>query len=465
MFSCNFLDKFLVFNKQNKPFNKLVVIFTFCLLLSLTGCFKSNKAPVPQSQADSTSNSSLDTTDNNEVNKWLIPMISEYLSNDASISTCGDNNQTITGSVTIVTQADVDQLATVNKIVGDLIINPSSNLDFSSLDLLTEITGNFELSASANQTILTGFDCLSTVGGNFGIGVDFNNPNTTLTLVSGFSSLKSVNGYFVISHNHALLNIIGFSSLESTGNFGYSFNSELQTVTAFSKLKSAGNITIENNSNLMSFTEFSALETITKLYLVANTQLLRIPAFPTLKSVLLQFEIESNAYLEEIAGFPTLESVGTEFSISNNTRLANIANFPVLSSVGADFTISNNSSLTDISSFSALISIASNFYLSNPVLTNLTAFSNLRGVGGQFELSGNNALEDIQNFPLLKSIGGDLIISNNANINRISGFNELNASDIVGNSTVNTNPKLDCTDPEPTFKPVTYSSGNDVDCP
>lgn len=507
--------------------------------------------------------------------------------------TCGDNIGVYTGNLTLTTQNQVDVFLTnsVGKIDGDLILNPSTNLDFSPLSLLTEVTGKFELADNANQTTLTGFDCLETIGGHFAIGIfDFGekgNPN--LTSISGFSTLNSVGsgpngGYFQISFNNALETIPtfsaltsinglfgiqlnnalkaipdnGFSALTSIGGFfllnfnptlqtigtnaftslssiegdfnfynndtlqtigintftalitvegdfnffnnhslqtiptnafsalafvseGFSFsdNAALMSIPAFSALTSiSGNFSFSNNTGLMSIpiNAFGALTTINGSFEISgNATLQTIPqnAFSTLTSVDGDFQISGNAALQAIPqnAFPTLTSVGGEgFAIVSNSTLHTISQsaFPSLQSVPGEFYISINPSLQTIhtNAFSALTSVGGNLSIyNNPALQTLhaNAFPALTSVDGGVGI-GLTALSKISSFSLLDSIGDVLHISDNNNLESITGFPKLYPAAILGTTTVNNNPMLNCTNPIPNFTPVDVSTGNAVNC-
>ena len=487
------LNTLLVLFKKARLLKKLVPVLALASLLVLTACFKTNKTPAQvQSEQSTSSESSLGTANNEDVNSWLIPLISEYLIDNGP--QCGDNTQTVTGNQTITTQADVNALATVNKIDGDLIIDPNApNLDFSPLDLLTEITGDFELIGNTNQTTLVGFDCLITVA-DITIGTyDFNNDvprgNPNLSSISGFSALKSIGGSLKIFYNDSLESISAFSALETVRFLSISHNASLMNLSAFSSLSSIGqDLEFKSNSVLVSIPDFPTLSSIARdIRINDNDALMSVPDFPVLSFVGLDFGIYSNFNLKSMSNFDTLTTVGGDFLLSNNWELITITGYNSLTTVGGYFRINSNFRLTgisgfntlstiggssdggyfniisnfdleSISGFSALTSVGTNnpirhagdFIINNRDLESIPDFNSLETVNGNFEIGGNNPITTIGGFSALKTIGGDFSIISNENLMSIPEFpsmSSINGDFTIGiadtiNSIFTGNPKL-----------------------
>ena len=287
---------------------------TLCLLLFTSVACQRTVQPQVDKNTTSTLGNALETTSaeaQEAQEAWLPMLISEYLQDDDGTpipQMCGDNTLTITGSQYIFTQTDVNALTYVNKIEGSLILKPMSNLDFSPLSLLTEVTGNFDLydtwDRTQNQTSLIGFDCLTTIGQDFYIRVN------RLTNISGFSALETIGRDFFVHSNYTLQNISGFSALKIIGrDFFVTYNEALQNISGFSALETINeDFIVTSNSDLTSISGFSALETINN-----------------------SFAVGSNGNLTNISGFSALKSVGGSFSISINNILTNIINFSLLS--------------------------------------------------------------------------------------------------------------------------------------
>ena len=204
--------------------------------------------------------------------------------------TCGDNTREVS-SQTLTTQAQVDALSDVNKINGDLIIDPTAaagSLDLSAMGLITEITGSFDLKNNTVQTEVSGFDCLETIGGDFDIENNIGRPVNVITAISGFEKLSSVNGNLKIVANPDLKSITGFSALSSVGGILFNLNRALSSIPAFTSLSSVdGNFFIRSMPSLAS-----------------------ISSFPALSSVGGDFSIRDNSVLTNISGFDSLDSGG-----------------------------------------------------------------------------------------------------------------------------------------------------------
>jgi hypothetical protein len=193
---------------------------------------------------------------------------------------CGSGT-TITGDQTLTTQAEVNALAGVSKITGNLILDPTTtSLDLSPLASLTEVTGNFGLNFNNIQTSLAGFECLTSVGK---VNIDSNNA---LTSISGFAALNSVGDAFNITNHAALTNISGFAALNSVGGqFDIFSNSAITSIPSFAALNSVGgDFSIINNSVLTTFSGFAALNTVGSFRINSNSALTSITGFNLLES-------------------------------------------------------------------------------------------------------------------------------------------------------------------------------------
>jgi len=395
-------------NKIHPFLNHLSIVTSCCLVvLVLSSCLKTNQTSVqPQPNdtlSDASYSSNLDTANNNDVNQWLIPLISEYLIEDIQPLICGENTLEV-GSQTLSTQADVDALSEVNKINGSLILNSVTELDFSPLIQLTEITGDFQLLHTANQVALNGFNCLSIIGDNFLIFDSFNNSNTTLDSISAFSTLSSVGGDFQIRANDVLTSVSDFPSLQSVNE----------------------DIRISANTLLTSLPAFPSLNNVDRgMHISGNSQLTTIPEFPALNLVGGTLNISVNNELTTISGFPVLTSVASDLKIVNDDKLTTIPNFPVLSSIGGDLEISVNDELRHISSFSTLNSIQGRLLIEdNPKLISISSFDNLESVTQLFNIFNNTELRTITEFDSLEVTGG-FSITLHPNLNFIEDFPEL----------------------------------------
>ena len=120
----------------------------------------------------------------------------------------GSSNQ-LFGRIEILDQDDVNELEGIIQIVGELVFNTSlltGELDLSPLNSLVDVTGQISLTTSNAK--ISGFRCLSSVGGDLNIQ---NNQN--LISIDGFQSLESIGQSLSIQSNASLDGLGSLASL------------------------------------------------------------------------------------------------------------------------------------------------------------------------------------------------------------------------------------------------------------
>lgn len=439
---------------------------------------------------------------------------------DLALSCTPATSTDITGDYSLVTQADVNALTNVNKIIGNLTLAPNTNnLDFSPLEFLKEVTGDFYLQYSNGQVELSGFECLTTIGGDFHV---FN--NNKLEKITGFANLTTVSGFLTIYNNFRLDTIDSFPKLSYVGDdFWIGKNIRLTNIGEFTLLSNIqGFFRIADNFNLVTISGFPLLSTIDEYFSIVNNanlvnianfpELIRVgtatvnfalnglniagndslsttPSFPklttlygglsiginnlltnitsfsVLKEVFGGLLIEENPLLKEIPDFPVLTTVGSFFYVNENNVLETIGDFPLLDSVGLSLHIRENPVLTEIPEFVTLDEIGSQLTISeNHLLSDIADFPVLARIDGPVYIYNNALLNDISGFPILNTIGGYFRIQSNAQLSAITGLGQLQKSSVTGSLSIFNNPNLDCTAPTPSFTPIDFSIGNLVNC-
>ena len=148
-----------------------------------------------------------------------------------------------------------------------------------------------------------------------------------------------------------------------------------------------------------------------------------------------------------------------------NTGNTRINGFSCLTTVGGDLNIQNNNSLKTINAFPLLESVGGSLSVSiNPELERIVGFQSLSSIGRDVNIFTNDELESINSFSLIASIGGSLNIVDNARLLSLGGFGFLSRDNVLGDISIVSNTSFDCANPVPSFSPVTFSSGNTVDC-
>ena len=334
----------------------------------------------------------------------LAPIISIILNTE---NQCSEVTQatTVIGDQIIETQEQLNALKGTTKVDGNLLFLRTSTLtDFTPLDSLIEVTQTIRFAPRLLSEIseINGFNCLEIVGGNFSIISTEN-----LERVSGFKSLKSVEGNFRISFLPELISISGFDSL-TTANGG--------------------------------------------------------------------FELLSNPILTSIPNFSLMAQVNGTLNISDNRILTSLTGFDRLTHINGDLLILDNFQIVSTTDFESLVTVTQNLKISgNTWLNTIGNFKSLETIGGSLEIREEGILifggfppgqriTNINGFNSLTTIGEDLLITGNRYLTSIAGFTSLNSDDVSGTIRILTNSRLDCSNPEPSFVPVTDSFGNQVNC-
>ena len=223
----------------------------------------------------------------------------------------------VDGNVTLgesSTQADIDALAGVTEITGDLVIERLGfEPDLSPFDDLKVVGGSIRILINRDLTSIGGFNSLETMAQNdacFGQCIFEITRNLNLTSIDGFNKLATTGGPFTITSNGALTSIGGFDSLASVeGNVEIARNNALPSIGGFDSLASiGGEFVISENNALASIGGFASLETIVeRINIARNNALTSIGGFDSLQTVY-QFEVEDNASLTSISGFDSLQT-------------------------------------------------------------------------------------------------------------------------------------------------------------
>ncbi|MFN8580885.1 MAG: Ig-like domain-containing protein [Gemmatimonadaceae bacterium] len=153
---------------------------------------------------------------------------------------------TVTGDVTLASQAGLQSFSNVAKVVGNLTISPGQNAPITSTDLrellqLTEVTGQVTISNIPSLTKLDGLRSLSKVGKALVV------LNTPLTDMSGLSALRSLGG-LVLQNLPSLAAVTNLSAITGLDVTGLSLVNlpALTSIAGLSGLQTAQNLTLDN---------------------------------------------------------------------------------------------------------------------------------------------------------------------------------------------------------------------------
>jgi hypothetical protein len=192
------------------------------------------------------------------------------VSRSAIISQCN-------GNITLSTQAQVDAFS-CNTFTGNLKIQGTDITDlnplFNNSPSLQHVTGDLAVINCPNLTSLQGLDGVQDVGGEFIVN------NTGITTFGNFAfQLVSAGEFFIISHNSlSSISINGggdaFPFLTSVGNrFSINQNPSLTSISGFSSLNTVNTFGLIANSNLVDVSAFQDLNVSNDVIIKFNPQL------------------------------------------------------------------------------------------------------------------------------------------------------------------------------------------------
>ena len=270
--------------------------------------------------------------------------------------------QVYNGSVTILTQADVNAF-NYTAVTGSITITPFMPTDITNLDGLSELTtvGSSLTIRSTAIPNLNGLSNLSSIGGDLGIF-----SNTSLSSIDGLSNLSQL-GSLSIDNNPALSNVNGLSKIYVLG--GLTISRE-----PISNMDGLMNLTVVNGR-----IDISTNNGITNLNWLAN-----------LNTVNGDIKITNNTSLINFCGLYTLTSNhgfhGNSFTVTGNAAVPNYC-----STLSGNLTLSTQQQV-DAFNFT---SVTGNLIIHENAagnITNLGGLSNLITLGGSLTVQSNTAL-------------------------------------------------------------------------
>jgi hypothetical protein len=203
----------------------------------------------------------------------------------------------IGGSVRIEASAleDLDDLACVPRVVGDLVIG---GLEVGSYGTTTDL-GNKRLSS------LSGLSSLVEVGGDLVI-----TDNDALSSLSGLEQLSQIGGWLHIESQPGLDSLSGLSGLVDAGVVYVSGNPGLTSLSGLDSLVGAGSLAVKDNDGLASLEGLRALTSIrNELLIGSNEALTDVSALYGLVSVGGDVTVTGNAALTDEAAWALVDEI------------------------------------------------------------------------------------------------------------------------------------------------------------
>ena len=294
--------------------------------------------------------------------------------------------------------------------------------------------------------------------------------NPQLLTLSGFQSLRKINGSMTVIYNPLLESITGFESIDTIlKTIDIRGNHELNDISAFNGISFVRDLIIRD-SKIIELNSFENLDTLNIIELVDNNSLLTLyglhnvlyvdsiltvinndvltdfSGLASIKRINGVFEIRSNDLLQNLNGLDSLQIVESLYILDNptirsTTGLENLDSVYVELSVERnrmldELTFSNLSSVgEDISLWGIAIDTLNNFpLLENAKNISINSCDSLSSIAGFEILHSNNTFSVYNNFKLIDISGvnmlkkaNDVFINNNSQLETISGFQELDS--------------------------------------
>jgi hypothetical protein len=375
----------------------------------------------------------------------------QFVCSAASPLRC-EGSSSLSGIVTISSDAELAQLSTVDCIDGDLVVSGLDVSTIASMPLAT-VTGSIVIAGNNNLTSLDGFDQLTKVGRVYSV-----QANASLVDLSSLGKIERAGTLMVIG-NDSLQNLDGLQALTAMpANLQIMNNPSLESLTGLDNLLTAQQITIKANSHLTSVAALdklrssqqleisgnSVLQTVALASLQKNDFTLKINANPILTSISLP-ALATSSSVEAVSN-PALVSISTPellisnfFWVNSDTSIQTVS-APKLSFVTGDVLFWELPNLTT-ADFHSMTAVGGKLtFLHVPQLANFDGFSAVSSIAGDFTVQGSNAITSFAGMTALATVNGSLFIQDNTSLASFSGMSAM--AHVEGNLTVTNNPAL-----------------------
>lgn len=329
----------------------------------------------------------------------------------------------------------------LEKITGNLTISSCNDWETISMEGLTQIGGNIDISYCTSLKYLRNFSLLQTIGGDLRI---YNCKD--LRECDGFLNLETINGNLTIESCEKLANVHGFDNLENIGGtLKISSCEKLMHLDDFSKIKSVGkdvSIAAPYSSHLLSNVDgLKNIERIGGSLMLDVASLTTVNLFPGI-TIGQDILIESGKSVS-LAGLESLTEINGNLTLS-----APITSLDGLKNVSM---INGNISITS----SALVSLSGlkwpsvtygSVVLSCPKVTDMTPLKEVATVNGDLTLDGMGCTTI--GLPALTHINGSFSVKSCSALTTINSLSNLTA--VNGDMLIYRCPKLTAL---PSFSP------------
>ena len=267
----------------------------------------------------------------------------------------------------------------------------STLTDLTGLSSLRHVGGQLLISNNGLLTNLSGFESLKYVGGDMRLGYNINSDegNPLLENLDGLRSLEYVGGEFVVEEQNSLIDFIGLEKLRHIGRgIKIEYNDLLISLSGLDNLEMSqlnGGLEISSNPSLQSLSNLSSLTEIGKDEPGFNGSL----------------RIYNNDNLIDISGLSNVKSISDQLQIHKNALLDNLSGLESVTEIGNLLVIKDNAKLKSIAGLSNLNSALAIWINFNKELINLNGLGNVTSLQGGLQITGNDELISIDGIPNL----------------------------------------------------------------
>lgn len=343
-------------------------------------------------------------------------------------------DETLPQAPQLASQADVDKLSKVRRIVGDLRISGATITSLASLKCLQQIDGALIVTGTGVHDF-QGLEGLTFVGANatyyygyYGVQLTSNSLLESASLPSVMSVGTRQTNYYYQSvfqvQSNPVLASFSADAIESAGLlFQSNGAAATETNISMAALSKAQSFNVSQNPSLKNLDGFGALDTVVGDFTISTNGLTNLDGLKSLGRTG-ALSVQSNVALTSATGFSKIQQVGS-ISINGNLLLKSV-NFAALTAVdqqtqtSESILVQNNAGLNDFKA------------------------DKLASLGGAltFQQNGNAAVDTVLSMAALKTVGGAVTISNNLGTQSLDGLKALTAT---GDLTLNSNASLKST--------------------
>ena len=317
--------------------------------------------------------------------------------------------------------------------------------DYSGLDALTHVGGDFFTGINSNFNNYTGLSALESVGGQFALYSEFGNTTHDPFVFQALNNLHTIQGRLLLYYTNAA-DLIGLNGLTTLGGIEFFGNDSLTNVDALGNITqlSQGSFRLNYNSNLTSYAglnqithvsedvQFSTLQDYQNLTAIEHiggnliadylSGFVDFTSFTNLQHIG-GLKASGCSDLASFDGLPAMTTFTGDLIIEYTPVPASLPQFSMLQHVQGDLSLVNN--FTDLSDFGNLLTVGGDLYLSsNPNLFTLHGFHHITSVGGNLEIRSNSMLNAL-NFDALTTVGKDFYIDSATELQTLDGLQNL----------------------------------------